>query len=206
MVLEEEYVKNVYEEIANEFNDTRHYKWPFITTFITQQPRQSLIYDIGCGNGRNMEYSNYNFIGIDNCRNFCDICHSKGLEVYQNDMINIPFKDNSADALMCIAAFHHLSNIKRRIRSLQEMKRVIIPNGRIIISVWSKTQPKQTKREFKNYGDNFVKWKRRDDKEFERFYYIFIIDEIMKLFKYVGLECVSHTWEFGNDIFILQKN
>ena len=62
MDLERTYVKPVYEEISNHFSNTRHYKWPWITNFIESLPKQSLIYDICCGNGRNMNYIDSNFI------------------------------------------------------------------------------------------------------------------------------------------------
>ena len=32
------------------------------------------ILDIGCGSGRNMTYSNYKFIGFDNCESFIKLC------------------------------------------------------------------------------------------------------------------------------------
>ena len=49
-------VKNIYDEIAHEFNKTRGYYWKPITDFIDNLENNSLIYDIGCGNGRNMTY------------------------------------------------------------------------------------------------------------------------------------------------------
>ena len=44
-------VLNVYNKIAHHFDKTRHYKWVWITNFITSLPINSLIYDIGCGSG-----------------------------------------------------------------------------------------------------------------------------------------------------------
>ena len=71
---EEKYVKNVYENIAERFNNTRAYKWQWINSFLEKLKKDSLIYDIGCGSGRNMNYDGLNFIGIDNCENFIKIC------------------------------------------------------------------------------------------------------------------------------------
>ena len=72
-------VKKIYDIIAPEFNKTRGYYLKPISEFIHNLPKQSLIYDIGCGNGRNMTYADYNFIGIDNCEGFVKICNDKGL-------------------------------------------------------------------------------------------------------------------------------
>ena len=54
--IELEYVKQIYEYIASEFNVTRAYKWYWISNFISSFPKGSLIYDKGCGSDRNMDY------------------------------------------------------------------------------------------------------------------------------------------------------
>ena len=204
MELEKTYVKPVYEEISNHFSNTRHYKWPWITSFIESLPKQSLIYDICCGNGRNMNYSDYNFIGIDNCEGFVDICNKKGLNCINGDMCYLPFKNNSCEALINIAGFHHLDTVERRIIALKEAKRVCKDNGKILISVWSKNQPEKTKRQFEKYGDNLVDYN-KNGKVFKRYYYIFKIDEIKNLFNDTGLKIIQHNWNCGNEIFILSK-
>jgi ubiquinone/menaquinone biosynthesis C-methylase UbiE len=118
-------------------------------------------------------------------------------------MCDIPLTDNSVDCVMCIAAFHHLSTPERRKKSLQEMKRITKPNGRIIISVWSINQPKKTRREFHEYGDTIVKWNQYG-KIYNRYYYIFKINEILNLFQEANLTLTKHIWDCGNEIFILQ--
>ena len=91
------------------------------------------------------------------------------------------------------------------------MNRVLKPGGKILISVWSKNQPKKTKRVFENYGVNLVPWKKPNIKQNVgedvkmRFYYIFKIEELLELFDKVGLSVLEHKWECGNEVFILQK-
>lgn len=204
-------VKNVYNIIATHFDNTRHYKWKWITDFIDKLEDNCLIYDIGCGNGRNMEYSKCRFKGIDNCENFVSICQKKGLDVQQGDMTNLPFEDNSADHIINIAAFHHLSTHNRRFKALQEFKRVLKPGGKILLSIWSKIQPEKTKRRFERYGDNYVPWKKPNSKnnidcsEIQmRYYYIFKLDELFKLITDVGFSVIDRKWDCGNEILILQ--
>ena len=105
--IEDIYVKNTYELIAKHFNVTRVFTWSWITDFIDSLELNSTIYDIGCGNGRNMNFPNQNFIGIDNCTNFINICKNAGKNVINCNMTNINLPNNSADAIICIAAFHH---------------------------------------------------------------------------------------------------
>ena len=172
--IEIEYVKNIYEYIASEFDVTRAYKWSWITNFINSLPKNSLIYDIGCGSGRNMDYANYRFIGFDNCQSFIEVCKNKGFNAYYSEITDIKIRDNSADAIICIATFHHLSSYENRIKALQELKRIIKDCGKILLSVWSKEQPKKTRITFDNCGDNIVYWKNK----YPRYYYIFQLDEL----------------------------
>ena len=201
---EEKYVKDVYEKIAQRFNHSRAYKWNWIEIFLQKLNKNSLVYDIGCGSGRNMMYEGLNFIGIDNCENFIKICQTKNLKVINANSINIPLKNNSADAIICIAMFHQLSNNENRINTLLEMKRLIKPGGKILLSVWSINQPPKTKRIFKRYGNNIVDWNNYGT-IYERYYYIFKIDEIKKLFKSANLLLLEHFYDCGNEIFVLTK-
>ena len=203
--IENTYVKNIYENIANHFNNTRVHTWCWIDDFLNKLNLNSVVYDIGCGNGRNMLKKNLHFIGIDNCNNFVKICHKKNLNVINANMINIPLKDESADAIICIAVFHHLADEKSRINALIEMKRLIKNNGKILLSVWSINQPRKTRRSFNSYGNNIVLWNNNQGKIFERYYYIFKLEEIKQLFKIVGLSIINYEYNCGNDIFTLMK-
>ena len=81
------------------------------------------------------------------------------------------------------------------------MKRLIKPNGKILISIWSINQPDKTKVKFNKYGDIMVKW----NKKYDRYYYIFQIEEILHLFKLANLDVIEHKYDCGNEIFILTK-
>ena len=74
MDIEKSNVLEIYSKISDHFSSTRYSKWSWINNFIDLFEPNSNIWDIGCGNGRNMLYSNLNFIGVDNCKNFLDIC------------------------------------------------------------------------------------------------------------------------------------
>lgn len=192
-------VKNIYETIALEFKATRTYRWTWITDFIDSLPRGSLIYDIGCGSGRNMLYNGYKFIGFDNCNKFIEICREKGLDTVYSEMTRLDAADASADAILCVAALHHLSCEKTRVLALKEMMRVLKPGGRILLSVWSINQPKKTRVVFDNYGDNIVYWK----KKHPRYYYIFREEELVELIRGVGLFIERKLYDCGNEVYIL---
>ena len=207
--VELEAVTGVYNVIAEHFDQTRQYRWPWIDRFVYAIPSaHPLIYDIGCGTGRNMtgyiDCESRTFIGVDTCSKFVEMCRTKELTCVEASMTALPFEDASADAILSIAAFHHLSTEERRVEALREMVRVLKNDGEILMSVWSKTQPKKTRRVFDEYGDVMVKWNKHGE-VFERYYYIFQLDELKRLFDTVGLCILSHTWECGNEVFVLHK-
>lgn len=196
-------VLQVYSKIANHFNDTRQYKWLWIEKFVKKYNKTDVLYDIGCGSGRNLSE---NIIGVDNCDEFLSICKNKGHNVRKGCMTELPFNDMSCDGIISIASFHHLSTHQRRLKALKEMKRVLRNNNKeknkILLSVWSIEQPEKTRRRFK-YGDNFVSWNKNGE-IYNRYYYIFKKDELINLFNQAGLCIVSHEWYCGNEVFILQ--
>lgn len=207
--IERTHVQEVYEKIAKHFSNTRVYTWDWIREFIDMQQSCSVIYDIGCGNGRNIIDNqsiekNLKFVGIDNCREFLNICKGRGIEVVEASMTNIPLNAETADAIICIASFHHLSQIEDRIKSLQEMRRLVKTGGKILISVWAKEQPTKTRRTFEKHGHNIVEWNKFGEK-YERYYYIFERKEIEKLFRAVNLSILSYKFECGNMVYCLMK-
>ena len=199
-------VKNIYENIANEFSDKRMTKWNWIDDFIYSLSQESTLLDVGCGSGRNMEYKNYNFYGIDNCNNFINIAKNKNLNVILSDMTQIPFNNTMFDGIISIASFHHLSTNERRHQCLQELKRILKINGKILLSIWSINQShnKRLNNKF-TYGDNIVPFK--DNKgtiKGNRYYYIFKLDEIKELLS-TYFKIINHEWIHGNEVFILSN-
>jgi len=204
MEIEKANVFQIYSQIANHFNNTRHYKWRSVEDFLDSLPPGSFVLDLGCGNGRNMENTKHNFIGIDTCKEFLTICARKRLKTVNSDMTAIPFRDNLFDSIISVASFHHLATVQRRIRAIKEMYRVLKIGGRVFITVWSINQPKKTKRNFKNFGDNYVVWK-SDNNSFQRYYYIFKVYELTNLFISEGFGLDNYYWDCGNDIVVFIK-
>ena len=85
-----------------------------------------------------MLYPNYQFQGVDSSQTFVDMCIEKGLNCELGDMCSLPFKDNTFDAVLSIAAFHHLATPERRMKALQEMLRVLKPGSESLILEFSK--------------------------------------------------------------------
>ena len=209
--IEKDNVVGVYSKIANHFSDTRFNQWPWITRYLRGITSPGLPYplvlDVGCGNGRNMDQLRNDYVyGIDNCQEFVDICKKCGKNVSLGDMTNIIFPNYVFDHILAIASFHHLSTEERRLEALREMHRVTKEGGSMLLSVWSIDQPANTKqaKNIKAYGDTMVSWDKFGEK-YERYYYIFEVEELKRLFKKTGWKVKNHSWEYGNEVFILQK-
>ena len=189
-------IQHAYDLIAKEFAVTRVFTWNWTDEFIESLQKYSMILDIGCGNGRNLNYKNQIMIGNDLSLEQLNQC-SDNKCVIQCDMLKLSFKNQSFDAILLIASFHHLEDINSRHICLQSIKRILRPKGKILLSVWSINQPKKTRRVFTNYGDNIVPWR-----NIPRYYYIFEINELKDLLeKYFTIE--KYFWDSGNEIFIL---
>ena len=202
-------IQESYDTIAKYFSDTRVYTWKWTDKFINNLEDKSFILDIGSGNGRNTRYNNHFIIGLDISFQQLKMNNKYSNDIHAN-MINIPFKNNTFNSIICIASFHHLKNEIERINCLKEMHRILNKNGKILLSVWSINQPDKTKRKFKSYGDTIVNWNtnRKDDLGnfiiIPRYYYIFNLDELKNLIcNFFKID--SYYWDCGNEIFELSK-
>jgi SAM-dependent methyltransferase len=108
-------------------------------TLETELPdwRERRILDAGCGTGailQRLGNSDKNF-GIDLAPEAIAICRERGLEnVRQADICDLPFADNSFDAVICSSVIYHewVSDVGAAIR---EMRRVLSPGGVLIVNV-----------------------------------------------------------------------
>tara|TARA_B100000085_G_scaffold259535_1_gene262410 strand:- start:16527 stop:17156 length:630 start_codon:yes stop_codon:yes gene_type:complete len=178
---EETFVKNIYSNIAEHFDKTRYHTWPKIKEFINSLNTNSKIYDIGCGNGRNMNLrDDCDFIGCDNNQELLSQAKNKKLECFYGDNLDLPFEDECADAVISIAVIHHFSTKERRIKALSEIFRILKKGGYILIYVWAYEQDK-----FKNYEKNaMVEWNNQKNNEtLKRYYYLFSRYELDDLVK-----------------------
>ena len=205
--------REFYENQAEEFNRTRQYVWPGTKKFldsinISSNPK---VLEIGCGNGRNMEYrKDLDIIGVDYSKKLVEIVNQKfndDKKAFHADMVELPFKDNSFDYILCIAVYHHLDNNEKRKKALLEMKRVCKPNGKIFLQVWALEQPKNSRRKFVK-GDNIVTWKKRDGSLCgKRYYHVYekgkLKEEILDHIP--SWKILMETYEVGNWILTIEN-
>jgi ubiquinone/menaquinone biosynthesis C-methylase UbiE len=202
--------KDTYEEIAEQFSETRAYVWQCVKDFTNLITDKSNILEIGCGNGKNMEYilktTNVNLIGIDTCKKFVDICsEDKKLNVILGDALKLHFEDNTFDYVLCIAMFHHLLTKEEQDISFKEMLRVMKRGAIGILTCWATEQPFESKFKFTE-GVNIVPWKGKDDTK-TRYYYVYSEEMFLHFFmKYEQITIIKIYNEVGNWILLFKKN
>jgi ubiquinone/menaquinone biosynthesis C-methylase UbiE len=189
-----------YDTNWKKFDDSRVRIWKCVREFISNIPKNSMILDAGCGNGKNMIFIKKNEInvkGIDFSEKLVDVCKKKKLDVSISNICNIPYPDNFFDNVICIAVLHHLQKEDDRIKAINEMLRVCKKGGKILITLWSVEQDKHNAitKDFK-YGDNLVKWENTF-----RYYFIYDKQHITEFIKKFNVS--ELCWELGNWYFII---
>ncbi|KAH7822015.1 putative tRNA methyltransferase Trm9 [Monocercomonoides exilis] len=143
--LEESYVEDVYELIANHFSGTRYKPWPLVAEFLNSFPKGSFIADVGCGNGKYTSVNpNVIMHGSDASENLLKIAIQTGMDCITCSNIHLPYKSNSMDGFISIAVIHHFSTPRRRKAAIREMIRILRRGGRGLIFVWSFEHQKVT--------------------------------------------------------------
>jgi len=133
-------VRETYNQIAESFSQTRSKVWPEFLFVKNLVEKGGKVLDFGCGNGRFFEVfqEKADYYGIDVSEKL--ICQAKKTypkgRFYHFDALHIPFEDNFFDLVIAIAVFHHIPSKELREQLLLETKRVLKPQGRLVLSVW----------------------------------------------------------------------
>jgi len=209
MDFEQQYVHQVYETIAVPFDQTRFCHWNAVKDFLDVLPPNSLVLDNGCGNGKYLKYrKDLVFIGNDMCSGLLDIAKKKA-DVTRSNGIALPYCDKTFNAIICIAVFHHLSDVSRRNKFISEMIRVLKPNGKLLVTVWAYEQPDNKR--FKKWkvqtnGDAMIPWCDRSQNIIsERYYHLFHKEELQSYFNIPDVRIESCIYEYDNWCITVEK-
>ena len=196
-------IKTVYDNIANDFSRTRYKVWNGVANYLDTIPANSMVGDIGCGNGKNMMYrDDLNYMGMDISSEMVKICNSRGYNTIEGDITNIPIEDNSMDYTMSIAVIHHIKERSDRIKALSELIRITKNN--ILVTVWSFTQPADSKRKFTT-RDEMVSFKNRDGSTFYRYYHLYVDGELEQEIIDAGGKVIKKEDEKGNYAIVFNR-
>ncbi|KAH8294614.1 hypothetical protein KR018_000252 [Drosophila ironensis] len=136
--LERAYVHDVYEHCEEPTGPIR----PRMAHFLSSLEPGSVVCDVGCGSGRYLTQCNPAIctIGVERCYRLSKVAHAKGGEVALCDNLELPFRDDSFDAVLSLAVVHHFATTERRVQALRELARILRIGGRVVITVWALEQ------------------------------------------------------------------
>ncbi|MFC1622451.1 class I SAM-dependent methyltransferase [Patescibacteria group bacterium] len=233
---------NSYEKIASDFSDTRNRSWQETDLVISKHIKDNFkILDLGCGNARLLKslqknnFKNLDYTGLDNSNKFIkknqdskfQIPNSKFLNIkfIKGDILNLKhFKNNEFNTVFMIAIFNHIPSEQLRQKVLNEIYRILKPNGKLIMTNWNLWNVKNKKSIWKynlklsfpelgklSFRDVITLWQNK----YPLYYRAFTLRELKKLFKksnfkilenkYVKDGKPAHWWNGKNILTIGEK-
>ncbi len=175
-------VQATYDRIAAHFAKTREYAWPEVESFLDGRTAE-LSLDLGCANGRHAELLTERaerVIGADVSAGLLAEAeerateHGFDLDLVQCDAANIPLADDSVSLAVYVATLHHLPSRAARLGSLDELARVLSPDGIALVSAWSTAHDKFDR---EDGFDTTVDWTLPGGETVPRFYHIYSPEE-----------------------------
>ncbi len=191
--------KSEFDMFASEFERTRQKPWAEVTDFIDSFAEDSFVLDIGAGGGRHAEYAaqRHRVVALDISRKMIRIAREKSAHCVVANAGQLPFRERPFDAVTYVASIHHIRTEEGRIDSLKEIKRVLAPKGRFIVSAWARDQKRLAAFVDEN-GDVEHTW----DKKFARFYHLFCEGELVRLAEEAGFKGVR-GWREGDNWWVV---
>lgn len=175
-------VRDTYDRIAAHFSSTREHPWPEIREFLDDSDGRVGL-DIGCGNGRHAELladCTDRVVGVDVSRQLLVEAtarshdHEFDAGWVQGDAAQLPIAAAQVDLAVYVAAIHHLPTREARVESLDELARVLAPDGRALVSAWSTTHDRFDRDPDAEEGfDTSVDWTLPGGETVPRFYHIY---------------------------------
>lgn len=191
-----------YDLIAEQFSNTRRFIWKgfeFLSQYVF--PKEKIL-DLGCGNGRLLQLFRdleMEYVGVDSSQKLIEIAE----QTYPNDTfqvaeaLDLPFSPNSFDKVFSVAVLHHIPSEKLRLKFLEEAKRVLKPEGLLILTVWDLWKKPDTflkvtkfcllkvlRRSKLDCRDILVPWQKKTD----RYIHCFTKAELKKLVQKSGMK------------------
>ncbi|KAJ0411634.1 hypothetical protein ATCC90586_004103 [Pythium insidiosum] len=157
--VEQQFVHEFYETVAQHFSSTRYNAWPRIAAFVRALEPGSWVADLGCGNGKYMKCVDPQqslIVGGDRSSRLVEICRARGLNAIVCDAMCAPFRSQCCDAALSIAVLHHLSTRHHRLAAVREVIRVLRVGGRGVIYAWAHEQQRSSRRQFDPDRQDFM--------------------------------------------------
>lgn len=203
-------VRSVYDEIATHFSKTRAYPWPEVTEFLDNARTDDwqVGLDVGSGNGRHAavlsEYVD-RVVAVDVSRDLLAEAASRmdengwAARLVQAEASRLPVASDVVDCALYVATLHHLPDREARIRSLNDVARVLTADGHALVSAWSTAHDRFDADPDAPAGfDTTIDWTLPGGETVPRFYHIYSPTEFERDLRESGLTVVDTYVSSGN--------
>jgi len=174
-------VRDTYERIATHFAKTRAYPWPEVESFLDTVPEGGVGLDLGCGNGRHvapLAERVDRVVAVDASRALLDEARERvradgvadRTTLVPGDAARLAVRDDTVSVAVYVATLHHLPDRPLRVASLDDLARVLAPDGRALVSAWSTAHDRF---DADSGFDTTVDWTLPDGETVDRFYHVY---------------------------------
>lgn len=231
-------VKENYALIAPHFSQTRQRFWNEMRDFAESMMPGDRVLDLGCGNGRlydALKDKSISYTGVDNSPELLEFAKNRWGEnesrkFLLGDAIDLDWwKGEKYNVVFLIATLHHIPSENLRKKVLENVSRVLSPNGFLIMTNWALFRKKYLMFLAKNiilklfgqseldFGDAMVPWKSNEGGGVlaKRYVHAFTLRELRRLVKGAGFEILenfyirkgkkAHFWNGWNIVTIAKK-
>lgn len=130
-----------WEDLAASWDRARRRAWPEVAAFAESFPPGARLLDLAAGNGRHTAGAakqGAQVAAADFSRSLLAFARERGLECVQADARALPFRDAAFDGALFVAALHCIPTRLSRIGALADLRRALRPDGRALVTVWSR--------------------------------------------------------------------
>ncbi|OBA20780.1 S-adenosyl-L-methionine-dependent methyltransferase [Metschnikowia bicuspidata var. bicuspidata NRRL YB-4993] len=156
---EQQFVHEVYNEIAAHFSQTRYKPWPIVEKFLRGQPDYSVGIDVGCGNGK---YLGVNpklvIVGSDRSDGLVTCAQQNSNNAHLlcvADGLHLPHANGRFDFAISIAVIHHFASKARRVDAIRHVLSKVRTRGKFLVYCWALEQEK-SRRGYKEGDDQDI--------------------------------------------------
>jgi ubiquinone/menaquinone biosynthesis C-methylase UbiE len=196
-----------YDLISEKFAQTRSHLWKDLEFVGSYCKKGDKVLDFGCGNGRLLDFlgkKDINYTGVDISAKLLKEASSHffnrpKVEFQKiSGLGSLPLESSSFNVIYAVAIFHHLPGKEMRKKVVEELYRILHPEGTIVISVWNLWQQKYWRNIFFNWeekilerseldwNDCYINFQDNRGNKFERFHHAFTKRELAELFSQAG--------------------
>jgi len=216
-----------YDAIADDFDNKRDYLPPDFSILQDYINEGDKILDLGCGNGRLNELvrDKADYYGADTSGSLVRIAKAKypDAKFFVSKPLSLPFEGDFFDKVFCLAVFHHIPSNAIRKEFLKEIKRILKPEGRIVLTVWDLSDNNKARRLLLKYAllkligrtkldfkDIFYPWKNSASRVvINRYIHIFSEKELERIIENAGFvvkeKGILERSQKGKNIFIIAE-